>query len=180
MSNKWRSTLVPIFMNKGDIQNCVKYKVMKVNNKNHLSFIGVGGKKKHMIECQEKFCERLWKNKEITSRLILESLFNLVFNELTKDIQKIIPNCIFLQKSREAINSKLELWRQTLKPKDLCRNRSKTEYWVSTIQNNGEINDDVTHRIEARWLKENGNQKLFMITKYLLSSKRSFIIQLYI
>ncbi|KAL5126170.1 hypothetical protein HKD37_14G038851 [Glycine soja] len=85
--------------------------------------------------------------------LRLESLLSWM---LIKDIQKIIPNClhfvddiILIEESREAINIKLELWRQTLETKVISQ-LSKFKYLGSIIQNDGKNNEDV---IQVGWLK---------------------------
>ncbi|KAL5126027.1 hypothetical protein HKD37_02G006127 [Glycine soja] len=94
--------------------------------------------KKLIIEYQGKCYGRLWREKRcvhglyssytrhdyIKARPLSLYLFNLVLDAVIKDIQKIIPNCmhfgddiILIEDSREAINIKLELWRQTLETK---------------------------------------------------------------
>lgn len=70
---------------------------------------------------------------------------------------------VLIGESRESINSKFELWRQTLKTKIFRLSKSKIEYMYfdfsktqevskfkyleSIIQDDEEINDDVTHKI---------------------------------
>ena len=118
-------------------------------------------------------------------------LFNLVVDVLTESIKEEIPKCmlfaddiVLLAESREEINSKLEIWRQTLELKGFRLSRSKTEYMHcnfskrqgrsemevklggqvipqvtkfrylgSIIQQDGEIDNDVSHRIQAGWYK---------------------------
>jgi Reverse transcriptase (RNA-dependent DNA polymerase) len=117
-------------------------------------------------------------------------IFTLVMNEITKDIQGDIPWCmlfaddvVLIDESRNGINQKLELWRQTLESKDFRFSRTKTKYmrcqfsgknsddedvsldrqvvsmndtfwylgWM--LQSEGEIDEDVSHRIRAGWVK---------------------------
>ena len=85
-----------------------------------------------------------------------------------------------MDESREGVNRKLELWRQTLESKGFRLSRTKTEYmWCdfsgvrcedegvslegqvvpkrdtlgSMLQSNGGIDEDVSHRINAGWMK---------------------------
>jgi hypothetical protein len=90
---------------------------------------------------------------------------------------------VLLDESRTGVDQKLELWRRTLKAKGFRLSRSKTEYMMcnfsattqeeggvrldgqvvpkkdtfcylgSTLQKNGDIYEDVSHRIKAGWLK---------------------------
>lgn len=64
-------------------------------------------------------------------------------NVLTKGIQKIIPKCMFfvddlvlIEKSRKAINSKLELWGQSLEIKGFHLSKSKTKYIILILTRN--------------------------------------------
>jgi hypothetical protein len=90
---------------------------------------------------------------------------------------------MLIDKSRIGVNQKLELWRQTLESKGFRLSRTKTEYMMyqfsgenlddgdvsldgravptndtfrylgSMLQSEGEINEDVSHRIRAGWAK---------------------------
>jgi hypothetical protein len=90
---------------------------------------------------------------------------------------------VLVDESRTWIFQKLELWRRTLKVKGFMLNRSKTEYMKcdfsattqevgdvrldgqvvfkkdtfcylgSMLQKNGDIDEDVSHRIKVGWLK---------------------------
>jgi hypothetical protein len=90
---------------------------------------------------------------------------------------------MLIDKSRIGVNQKLELWRQTLESKGFRLSRTKTEYMMyqfsgenlddgdvsldgrtvpmndtfrylgSMLQSEGEINEDVSHRIRAGWVK---------------------------
>ena len=118
-------------------------------------------------------------------------LFTLVMDELTRHIQEDIPWCmlfaddiVLVDETREGVNRKLELWRDTLESKGFKLSRTKTEYMHcrfkrtsyqddgivklgevevpkvnqfrylgSIIQNDGNIGNDVTHRIQTGWKK---------------------------
>ena len=113
-------------------------------------------------------------------------LFNLVVDVLTEPIKEEIPKCmlfaddiVLLAESKKEINSKLEIWRQTLELKGLRLSRSKTEYMhcnFSKRQGQGEMEvklegqvipqvtkfrylgsiiqqDVVSHRIQPGWYK---------------------------
>jgi hypothetical protein len=90
---------------------------------------------------------------------------------------------VLIDESRIGVNQKLELWRQTLESKDFRLSRTKTEYmrcqfsgensddgdvsldeWVVLmndtfrylglmLQSDGEIDEDVSHRIRTEWVK---------------------------
>jgi hypothetical protein len=62
-------------------------------------------------------------------------LFDLVMDEVSRDIQEDIPWCmlfaddvVLVDDSRTRVNRKLELWRKTLESKGFRLNRTKTEY----------------------------------------------------
>ena len=90
---------------------------------------------------------------------------------------------VLVDDSRTGVNRKLELWRQTLESKGFRLSRTKTEYMMcgfsttrceeeevsldgqvvpqkdtfrylgSMLQEDGGIDEDVNHRIKARWMK---------------------------
>ncbi|PWZ16234.1 AP-1 complex subunit gamma-2 [Zea mays] len=90
---------------------------------------------------------------------------------------------VLIEESRSGVSQKLELWRQTLEAKGFRLSRSKTEYMKcdfsamgyedgdvsldgqvvpkkdtfrylgSMLQKDGDIDEDVSHRIKAGWLK---------------------------
>jgi hypothetical protein len=90
---------------------------------------------------------------------------------------------VLVDESRTGVDQKLKLWRQTLEAKDFRLSRSKMEYMKydfsattqdegnvrldgqvvpkkdtfrylgSMLQKNGDIDEDVSHRIKASWLK---------------------------
>jgi hypothetical protein len=117
-------------------------------------------------------------------------LFDLVMDEVTRDIQGDIPWCmlfaddvVLVDDSRTGVNRKLELWRRTLESKGFRLSRTKTEYMRcsfsstrheegevsldgqvvperdtfrylgSMLQKDGDIDEDVGHRIKAGWMK---------------------------
>ena len=62
-------------------------------------------------------------------------LFVIVMDEITKSLHEKIPWCmiftddiIFIDETKKENNTKLKLWRQTLKAREFRLNRSKTEY----------------------------------------------------
>ena len=88
---------------------------------------------------------------------------------------------VLVDESRAGVNMKLELWRQTLESKCFRLSRTKTEYMRcdfgathegdvslegqvvpkrdtfrylgSMLQRDGDIDEDVSHRIKAGWMK---------------------------
>ena len=90
---------------------------------------------------------------------------------------------VLVDESRAGVNRKLELWRRTLESKGFRLSRTKTEYMMcdfsatrheggdvsldaqvvaqkdtfrylgSVLQKNGDIDEDVRHRISDGWLK---------------------------
>ncbi|KAF3661139.1 putative pre-mRNA-processing factor 6-like [Capsicum annuum] len=103
-------------------------------------------------------------------------LFALVMDVLTQNIQGEVPWCmlfaddvVLIDESRRGINDKLEVWRQTLESKGFRLSRTKIEYLeckfsdlrqennmvvqLESQAGNGEIDEDVSHRIGAGWTK---------------------------
>uniref|UniRef100_A0A8I6Y6K2 Reverse transcriptase domain-containing protein n=1 Tax=Hordeum vulgare subsp. vulgare TaxID=112509 RepID=A0A8I6Y6K2_HORVV len=77
-------------------------------------------------------------------------LFDLVMDEVTRDIQGDIPWCILfaddvvlVDDSRTGVNRKLEFWRRTLESKGFRLSRTKTEYmrcsFSATRHEDGEV-----------------------------------------
>ena len=94
-----------------------------------------------------------------------------------------VDDVLLVDESRAGINRKLELWRRTLQSKGFRLSRTKTEYMMcdfnairheggdisldgqvvvqkdtfrylgSVLQKDGDIDEDVRHRISAGWLK---------------------------
>ncbi|KAG2588942.1 hypothetical protein PVAP13_5NG305343 [Panicum virgatum] len=75
---------------------------------------------------------------------------------------------VLVDESRAGVNRKLELWRHTLESKGFRLSRTKTEYMMCDFSAtrheggdvslggqvvNGDIDEDVRHRISAGWLK---------------------------
>ncbi|KAL3518872.1 hypothetical protein ACH5RR_021461 [Cinchona calisaya] len=65
----------------------------------------------------------------------LSPLFALVRDELTRHIQEEIPWCmlfaddiVLVDGTKDGVNAKLEVWRETLEAKGFRINRSKTKY----------------------------------------------------
>ena len=274
MPDEWRSTLVPIFKNKGDIQSCTNYRGIKLmshtmklwerviehrlRGMTHITMNQFGfmpgrstmeaiflirqvmerykeQKDLHMVFIDlEKAYDKIPRNlmwwaldkhkvptkyvtlikdmydKVVTSVRTTDGdtnvfpiniglhqgsalspyLFALVIDEVTRDIQGDIPWCmlfaddvVLVDESREGVNRKLELWRQTLESKGFRISRTKTEYMRcdfgttisedgdvslggqvvpkkdtfrylgSMLQRDGDIDEDVSHRIKAGWMK---------------------------
>nr|XP_016465244.1 PREDICTED: uncharacterized protein LOC107788098 [Nicotiana tabacum] len=118
-------------------------------------------------------------------------LFALAMDVLTCYIKGEVPWCLLftddillIDETRCVVNSRLEVWRQTLESKGFKLSRTKTKYLEckfivgaheaevevkldtqviprrdsfkylgSVIQDNGEIYEDVAHRIGVRWIK---------------------------
>jgi hypothetical protein len=235
MPEEWRSTLVPIFKNKGDIQNCTNYRGIKLmshtmklwerviehrlRGMTHIIMNQFGfmpgrstikaiflirqvierykeqKKDLHMVFIDlEKAYDEILRNpmwwaldkhkiptmyvtlikdmydKAMTSVRTTDDdtnvfpiniglhqgsalspyLFALVIDEVTRDIQGDIPWCMLfaddvalIDKSREGVNRKLELWRQTLESKGFRISRTKTEYmrcdFGTTISEDGDV-----------------------------------------
>ncbi|ONM58670.1 Retrovirus-related Pol polyprotein LINE-1 [Zea mays] len=171
MPDEWRrSTLVPIFKNKGDVQSCTNYRGIKLMS--------------HTMKLWERVIEhRLRKMTSVTQnqfgfmpgRSTMEAIFLLRqlmerFREQKKDLHMVF---IDLEKAYD----------KTLEAKGFRLSRSKTEYMKcdfsamgyedgdvsldgqvvpkkdtfrylgSMLQKEGDIDEDVSHRIKAGWLK---------------------------
>ncbi|KAG2620444.1 hypothetical protein PVAP13_3NG111520 [Panicum virgatum] len=96
-------------------------------------------------------------------------------DEVTRDIQGEFPWCmlfaddvVLVDECRAGVNRKLELWRCTLESKEFRLSRTKTEYMMCDFSAtrhdggdvsldgrvvDGDIDEDVRHRISAGWLK---------------------------
>ncbi|AQK55117.1 hypothetical protein ZEAMMB73_Zm00001d051783 [Zea mays] len=171
MPDEWRrSTLVPIFKNKADVQSCTNYRGIKLMS--------------HTMKLWERVIEhRLWKMTSVTQnqfgfmpgRSTMEAIFLLRqlmerFREQKRDLHMVF---IDLEKAYD----------KTLEAKGFRLSRSKTEYMKcdfsamgyedgdvsldgqvvpkkdtfhylrSMLQKEGDIDEDVSHRIKAGWLK---------------------------
>ena len=69
-------------------------------------------------------------------------LFTIVMDELTREIQGGVlwhilfaDDIVLIDESREGVNLKLELWRQTLESKGFKLSRTKTEYMHCRFSN---------------------------------------------
>jgi hypothetical protein len=94
-----------------------------------------------------------------------------------------VDDVVLVHESKTVVDQKLKLWRRTLEAKGFMLSRSKTEYMKcdfsattqeeggvrlddhvvpkkdtfrylrSMLQKNGDIDEDVSHKIKAGWLK---------------------------
>ncbi|KAH1204730.1 Retrovirus-related Pol polyprotein from type-1 retrotransposable element R2 [Glycine max] len=91
-------------------------------------------------------------------------LFTLILDVLTEQIQEIAPRCmlfaddiVLLGESREELNERLKTWRRALETHGFRLSRSKSEYmeckFNKSRRDDGEIEGDVNHRIQAGWMK---------------------------
>ncbi|KAL0924766.1 hypothetical protein M5K25_005623 [Dendrobium thyrsiflorum] len=138
-------------------------------------------------------------------------LFALVMDVLTRHLQEVVPWCMLVaddihlvDKTREGIEGKLELWRSTLESKGFCLSRSKIEYMEcnfsnnsssggivtlsdqvinknthfrylgSIVQSDGEIDGDIISRIQVGWLKWRNASGLLCDRKVPLKLKGKF------
>jgi hypothetical protein len=72
-------------------------------------------------------------------------LFAIVMDELTRSIQDEVPRCmmfaddiVLMDETKQGVEKKLELWRQTLEARGFRLSRSKTEYLECLFSCNGE------------------------------------------
>ena len=93
-------------------------------------------------------------------------LFDLVIDEVTRDIQGDIPWCMLfaddvmlVDESRAGVNRKLELWRRTLESKEFRLSTTKTEYMMcdfsASRHEGGDVSLDgqvVAHKDTFRYL----------------------------
>ncbi|KAH0466342.1 hypothetical protein IEQ34_006445 [Dendrobium chrysotoxum] len=138
-------------------------------------------------------------------------LFALVMDVLTRHLQEDVPWCmlfaddiLFVDKTREGVEGKLELWRSTLESKSFRLSRSKTEYIEcnfsnnrpsegivtlgdqvinkstrfrylgSIVQSDGEIDGDIISRIHVGWLEWRNASGLLCDRKVPLKLKGKF------
>ena len=138
-------------------------------------------------------------------------LFSLVMDVLTRHLQEDVPWCmlfaddiLLVDKTREGVEGKLELWRSTLESKGFRLSRSKTEYMEcnfrnnrpsegtvtlgdqviskstrfrylgSIVQSDGEIDGDIINRIQVGWLKWRNASGLLCDRKVPLKLKGKF------
>ncbi|KAH0462810.1 hypothetical protein IEQ34_010385 [Dendrobium chrysotoxum] len=138
-------------------------------------------------------------------------LFALVMDVLTRHLQEDVPWCmlfaddiLLVDKTKEGVEGKLEVWRATLESKGFRLSRSKTEYMEcnfssnrpsegivtlgdqvinkstrfrylgSIVQSDGEIDGDVISRIQVGWLKWRNASGLLCDRKVPLKLKGKF------
>ncbi|GJN24452.1 hypothetical protein PR202_gb12190 [Eleusine coracana subsp. coracana] len=113
---------------------------------------------------------------------------------------------VLVDESRDGVNRKLELWRHTLECKGFRLSRAKTEYMMCEfsvtrhedgdvslngqlvakkdtfrylglmLQKDGDIDEDVRHRISAGWLKMASSIRRLMRQEGATKAKRFFIV----
>ncbi|KAL5168862.1 DnaJ subfamily C member 7 [Glycine soja] len=147
MPEEWRrSTLVPIYKNKGDIQNCANYRGIKLMS--------------HTMKLWERVIERrLRKETQVT-----ENQFGFMPGRSTMECKSIwrralethgfrlsrskseYMECKF-NKSRRVSNSEVKIGGH------IIPQVTRFKYLGSVIQDDGEIEGDVNHRIQAGWMK---------------------------
>ncbi|AQK73740.1 Retrovirus-related Pol polyprotein LINE-1 [Zea mays] len=139
MPDEWRrSTLVPIFKNKGDVQSCTNYRGIKLMS--------------HTMKLWERVIEhRLRKLTSVTQnqfgfmpgRSTMETLEAKGFR-LSRSKTEYMK-CGFSAMGYE--DGDVSLDGQVVPKKDTFR------YLGSMLQKDGDIDEDVSHRIKAGWLK---------------------------
>ncbi|XP_057529952.1 uncharacterized protein LOC130808502 [Amaranthus tricolor] len=96
-------------------------------------------------------------------------IFTVIMEEISKSIWKTVPLCmlfaddiVLVAETKEEANSKLEECREALEVKGLRISRTKTKYLrcnysgtesIGEPESNREIDENVTNRIQAGWLK---------------------------
>ncbi|KAI0496953.1 hypothetical protein KFK09_023279 [Dendrobium nobile] len=140
------------------------------------------------------------------------NLFALVLDVLTRHLQEDVPWCmifvddvLLVDKTREGVESKLELWRSTLESKDFHLSGSKTEYMEcnfssnkssegfvtlsdqviikycmlrylrSIVHSDGKIDGDIISRIQIDWLKWRNASGLLCDRKYHSNLRKNSI-----
>ncbi|KAH0454565.1 hypothetical protein IEQ34_016489 [Dendrobium chrysotoxum] len=149
----------------------------------------------------------------VDAKIIIISVYapQLVMDVLIRQLQEDVSWCmlfaddiLFVDKTREGVEGKLELWRSTLELKGFCLSRSKTEYMEcnfssnrssegfvtlsdqvinkctsfrylgSIVQSDGEIYGDIISRIQVGWLNWRNASGLLCDRKVPLKFKGKF------
>ncbi|GJR28853.1 retrovirus-related pol polyprotein LINE-1 [Tanacetum coccineum] len=95
-------------------------------------------------------------------------LFALILDELSREIQEDIPWClifaddiVLVSESAEGLNMRLEDWRKALEDNglrvsregEILQPKESFRYLGSILHKSGRIDEDVSNRIKAAWLK---------------------------
>ncbi|KAG5579910.1 hypothetical protein H5410_050537 [Solanum commersonii] len=172
MPEEWRwSTMIPLYKNKGDIQNCNNYRSIKLLS--HYDGLGEGeegcGCFRELVRIHGGTLNYRSRSscKETSEQYRERKNLHKVFIDLEKPYNKV-----------QRVNATLEVWRQTPKSKGFKLSKTKTEYLdckfsdvthkigvevrhdtqvihkrgsfkylESVMQRNGKIDEDVAHRI---------------------------------
>ncbi|KAH1257526.1 Transposon TX1 uncharacterized protein [Glycine max] len=152
MPEEWRrSTLVPIYKNKGDIQNCANYRGIKLMS--------------HTMKLWERVIERrLRKETQVTENqfddIVLLGESREELNERLETWRRALETHGFrLSRSKSEymeckFNKRRRISNSEVKIGDhIIPQVTRFKYLGSVIQDDGEIEGDVNHRIQAGWMK---------------------------
>ncbi|XP_047492005.1 uncharacterized protein LOC125041211 [Penaeus chinensis] len=163
MPDEWReSTLIPIFKNKGDIEDCGKYRGIKLMD----LYEGSKANVKCMVGTRESFQVKVGLHQ---GSALSPFLFAIVIDCLIEAVQKIAPwDLMFADdvalngETSEDVEERLEQWRSALEDRGMKVSRHKTEYLCMGDQ-------DPERAVEMQGLKLNRVQEF----KYLGSTVQS-------
>ncbi|XP_070039069.1 uncharacterized protein [Nicotiana tomentosiformis] len=164
MPEEWRwSTMIPLYKNKGDIQNYNNYRIIKLLS--------------HTIKIWESVVEvRVRKSVSISENqfesvsgvpgsALSPFLFALAMNVLTRHIQGEVRWCmlfaddiVLIDKTRNRVNARLEVWRHTLESKGFKLSRTKTEYLECRFSD-GTHEADVDVNLDTQVIPKKGSFK---------------------
>ncbi|KAL5141668.1 hypothetical protein HKD37_09G024973 [Glycine soja] len=81
----------------------------------------------------------------------------LICSHYVRRAMRLPYDIVLLGESREELNERLETWRRALETHGFRLSRSKSEYmeckFNKSRRDDGEIEGDVNHRIQAEWMK---------------------------